>query len=33
MLRKLKYMVMSRDLHAGQNQDLKNDNKLFERVE
>jgi len=28
-----KYLVMSRDQNAGQNYNMKNDNKFFERVE
>jgi hypothetical protein len=30
---KTKYMVMSRDQKAGQNHNIKTDNKSFERVE
>jgi len=31
MLRKFKYMIMSRDQNAVQNHDMKTDNKLFEK--
>jgi len=31
MLRKFKYMVMSRDQNAAQNHDMKTDNKFFEK--
>jgi hypothetical protein len=33
MLRKLKYMVMSRNQHAGHSHNIKTDNKSFERRE
>jgi hypothetical protein len=33
MLKKFKYMVMSRDQNAGQNHNIKLDNKSFKRVE